>query len=64
MNWQAKIWQWWQASSTDEQQELAIKKKRKKQWLEKKLASREPKLVSIAQPKEPCEGSPPPSCHV
>ena len=47
-----------------EQQELAIKKKKKKQWLEKKLASREPKLVSIAQPKEPCEGSPPPSCHV
>ena len=31
-------------------------KKKKKQWFEKKLVSREPKLVSIAQPKEPCEG--------
>ena len=53
MNWQAKIWQWRQASLTDEQQVLAIIKKnfkKKKQWFEKKLASREPKLVSIAQP--------------
>ena len=59
MNWQAKIWQWRQASSTDEQQVLAIiknKLKKKKQWFEKKLASREPKLVLIAQLKEPCEG--------
>ena len=28
MNWQAKIWQWWQALSTDEQQVLAIIKKK------------------------------------
>ena len=59
MNWQAKIWQWRQDSSTDEQQVLAIikkKLKKKKQWFEKKLVSREPKLVSVAQPKEPCEG--------
>ena len=58
MNWHAKIWQWRQASPTDEQQVLAIikKKLKKKQWFEKKLVSREPKLMSIAQPKEPCEG--------
>ena len=30
MNWQAKIWQWRQASLTDEQQELAIIKKKLK----------------------------------
>ena len=42
----------WTASISYNKKKL----KKKSNDLKKKLASREPKLVSIAQPKEPCEG--------